>query len=91
MPMKERFTVAGKDLVEKVKELVHEGSIRRVRLIHEDRPLVDIPLTIGAPAAAVTVLAAPLLAAIGAIAALVTNCTIEIEKLEEPEDKQEQP
>jgi len=91
MPMNERFTVAGKDLVEKVKELVHEGSIRRVRLIHEDRPLVDIPLTIGAPAAAVTVLAAPLLAAIGAIAALVTNCTIEIEKLEEPEDKQEQP
>ena len=91
MPMNERFTVAGKDLVEKVKELVHEGSIRRVRLIHEDRPLIDIPLTIGAPAAAVTVLAAPLLAAIGAIAALVTNCTIEIEKLEEPEDKQEQP
>ena len=91
MPMKERFTVAGKDLVEKVKELVHEGSIRRVRLIHEDRPLIDIPLTIGAPAAAVTVLAAPLLAAIGAIAALVTKCTIEIEKLEEPEDKQEQP
>ena len=80
MADKERFTVSGKNLVEKVKELVHQGNIRRVRLIHEEKALIDIPLSIGAPAAAVAVLAAPLLAALAAIAALVKECTIEIEK-----------
>ena len=83
MAVKERVTVSGKNLVEKVKELVHQGNIRRVRLIHEGKPLIDIPLSIGAPAAAVAVLAAPLLAALAAIAALVKECTIEIEKIED--------
>ena len=83
MPAKERVTVSGKNLVEKVNELVHQGNIRRVRLIHNERPLIDIPLSIGAPAAAVAVLAAPLLAALAAIAALVKECTIEIEKVED--------
>ena len=83
MAVKERVTVSGKNLVEKVKELVRQGNIRRVRLIHEGRPLIDIPLSIGAPAAAVAVLAAPLLAALAAIAALVKECTIEIEKVED--------
>ena len=81
MAEKERFTVSGSNLVEKVKELVHQGNIRRVRLIHEGRTLVDIPLTIGAPAVAVVVLAVPVLAAVGAIAALVTECTVEVEKV----------
>jgi len=79
----ERFTVSGSNLVEKVKELVHQGNIRRVRLIHEEKTLIDIPLSIGAPAAVVAVLAAPLLAALAAIAALVKECTIEIEKIED--------
>jgi hypothetical protein len=83
VPVKERVTVSGKNLVEKVKELVHQGNIRRVRLIHEEKTLIDIPLSVGAPAAAVVVLAAPLLAALAAIAALVKECTIEIEKVEE--------
>jgi hypothetical protein len=78
----EKFTVSGSQLVEKVKQLVHQGNIRRVRLLHGGRPLIDIPLTVGAPAAAATVLAAPVLAAIAAIAALVTECTIEVEKIE---------
>ncbi len=82
----ERFTVTGSNLVEKIKELVRQGNIRRVRLIHEDKPLIDIPLSIGAPAAAVVVLAAPLLAALAAIAALVKKCTIEIEKVEETDE-----
>ncbi|MFH1485842.1 MAG: DUF4342 domain-containing protein, partial [Chloroflexota bacterium] len=60
--MQEKFTVAGSELVEKVKELMRQGNIRRIRLIHEGRPLIDIPLTVGAPAVAATVLAAPLLA-----------------------------
>jgi len=83
---KERFTVSGSNLVEKVKELVRQGNIRRVRLIHEEKALIDIPLSVGAPAAAVVVLAAPLLAALAAIAALVKECTIEIEKVEETDE-----
>lgn len=83
MSDKERFTVSGSNLVEKVKELVRQGNIRRVRLIHEEKTLIDIPLSVGAPAAAVVVLAAPLLAALAAIAVVVKECTIEIEKVEE--------
>ncbi len=86
MSDKERFTVSGSNLVEKVKELVRQGNIRRVRLIHEEKTLIDIPLSVGAPAAAVVVLAAPLLAALAAIAALVKECTIEIEKVEETDE-----
>ena len=83
MSVKERITVSGSNLVEKVKELVRQGNIKRVRLIHEEKVLIDIPLSVGAPVAVVTVLAAPVLAALAAIAALVKDCTIEIEKVEE--------
>ena len=79
----EKFTVSGSQLVEKVKQLIHEGNIRKVRLIHKERTIFEIPLTIGAPAAAAVVLAAPVLAALGAFAALVTECTIEVEKIKE--------
>ncbi len=78
----EKCTVSGNQLVEKVKQLIREGNIRKVRLLHEGRTLIEIPLTIGAPAVAIGILAAPVLAAIGAIAALVTECTIEVEKIE---------
>ncbi len=83
MTIKERFTVSGTQLVDKVKQLIHEGNIRKVRLIHKERTIIEIPLTIGAPAAAAMVLAAPVLAALGAFAALVTECTIEVEKIKE--------
>ena len=79
----EKYTVSGSQVVEKIKQILHEGNIRRVRLIHKERTIFEIPLTIGAPAAAAVVLAAPLLAAIGAFAALVTECTIEVEKKED--------
>ena len=78
----EKFTVSGSQLVEKVKQLIHEGNIRKVRLLHEERTLLEIPLSIGAPVVAVGIIAAPVLAALGAFAALVTECTIEVEKLE---------
>ena len=87
MTSSEKFTVSGSQLVEKIKQLVHEGNIRRVRLLHGGRPLVDIPLTVGAPVAAATVIAAPVLAALAAIAALVTECTIEVERVEEKDTK----
>ena len=83
MVSKERITVAGSNLVDKVKELVHQGNIRRIRLVHDERALIDIPLSIGAPAAAVAVLAVPVIAALAAIAALVKECTIEIETVED--------
>jgi hypothetical protein len=82
MSATEKFTVSGSQLVEKIKQLIHEGNIRRVRLLHKGRTVIEIPLSIGAPAAAIGILAAPVLAAIGAFAALVTECTIEVEKVE---------
>ena len=78
---KEKFTIQGSQIVEKVKQLIQEGNVRRVRLLHNDRPLIDIPLTVGVPVAAAAVLAVPVLAALGAIAALVTECTIEVERV----------
>jgi len=82
MAESERFTVSGSQVVEKVKQLIHEGNIRRVRLVHEGRTIIEIPLTIGAPVAAAGIIAVPVLAALGAFAALVTECTIEVEKIE---------
>ncbi len=80
MTAKEKFTRSGDKLVEKVKQLIHEGNIRKVRIIHKEKTVFEIPLTIGASAAAVGILVAPLLAALGAFAALVTECTIEVVK-----------
>ncbi len=85
MTKTEKFTVSGSQIVDKVKQLLHEGNIRKVRLVHEGRTLIEIPLSIGAPAAALGILAAPVLAAIGAFAALVTECTIEVEKTDSTE------
>jgi hypothetical protein len=80
----EKYTVSGDELVARVKKLIHEGNIRRVRVIQGGKVLFEIPLTIGAPAAAIGILVAPVLAALGAFAALVTECTIEVEKVDKP-------
>jgi hypothetical protein len=73
----EEFVVDGDRLIAKLKELLHEGTIRRITIKNEDgNVLIDFPLTIGV----VGVLLAPQLAAIGAIAALVTRCTLVVEK-----------
>ncbi len=81
----EKYTVSGSELVEKIKRLIHEGNIRRVRILHQGRVVLEIPLSIGAPAAAIGIMAAPVLAAVGAFAALVTECTIEVEKIKDKE------
>ncbi len=83
----EKFTVSGSQLVDKVKQLIHEGNIRKVRLLHEGRTILEIPLSIGAPATAMVTLVTPVLAALCAFAALVTRCTIEVEKTEKPIDE----
>jgi hypothetical protein len=82
MPTKEKFTIDGDKVGAKVKQLIHEGNIRRVRVLHEGRTVLEIPLSVGAPAAVIGIMAAPVLAALGAFAALVTECTIEVEKIE---------
>jgi hypothetical protein len=76
----EEFQFSGDALVAKVKEILHAGNIRRIVIKNEEgRTLVDIPLTIGVVGALIV----PQLAAIGAIAALVTKGTIVVEKVEE--------
>jgi hypothetical protein len=75
----ETFNVKGEDLLKKVKELIHEGNIRRISIKSKDgRTIVEFPLTIGVVGAAI----APMFAALGAIAALVTECSITVEKVE---------
>ncbi len=74
----EKFTVSGGQLVDKVKQLIHEGNIRRIRVLQNDKVVMEIPLTAGA----IAIAAAPLLAALGAFAALATDCTIEVEKVD---------
>ena len=73
----EEFQVRGEEIVAKIKELLHEGNIRRVIIKNDEgRTMIDIPLTFGVVGA----LVAPQLAAIGAIAALLARGTIVVEK-----------
>jgi integral membrane sensor domain MASE1 len=73
----EEIPVKGEELIGKVKQLIHEGNVRRVTIKNEKgETIVELPLTFGVVGA----LIAPTLAAVGAIAALVTDCTITIER-----------
>ncbi len=76
----EEHKVRGENLVGKIKEIIHEGNVRRITIRNEDgKELVQIPLSIGV----VGTLLLPAWAAIGAIAALVTNCSIVVERGED--------
>lgn len=77
----ERINVAADRMVETVKRLIHEGNVRRLIVRQGDRTVMEIPLTV----AAVGVLVAPLLAAIGALAAVASDYTLEVER--EPKHK----
>jgi hypothetical protein len=73
----EEFRVNGEDLLAKIKQLIHEGNIRRIIIKdREGKILIEFPLTLGV----VGLVLAPTLAAVGAIAALVTEATIVVEK-----------
>jgi hypothetical protein len=78
------FRVKGEDLLKRIKQLVHEGNIRRIIIKDEQgNTFMEIPLTVGIVGTAVV----PVWAAIGALAALVSNFTIEVIKVkEEPEN-----
>ena len=78
---REELHVMGEQLVTTVEQLLHEGNVRRIIIKHEGQTMLEIPLTIGV----VGVLVAPMLAAVGAIGAAVTNCTIEAVRTEPPE------
>ena len=74
----EEFRVSGERMITKVKELLKQGNVRRIVIQNEDgRPLIDLPLTWGV----VGTIVAPQLAALGAIAALITRGTIMVEKV----------
>jgi hypothetical protein len=77
---KTEFKVKGEDLIKKIKQLIHEGNIRRI-IIKDDKGhvYIEIPLTVGIVGTALI----PIWAAVGAIAALVADFTIEVIKKED--------
>jgi len=72
----ETITVAGSEVVDKVKDLIRKGNIAKIRIKKDDKVLLDIPVTAGA----IGTLLAPQLAAIGTVVALISKCTLEIER-----------
>ncbi len=79
----EEFTISGNDLVVKVKELIHEGNIRRIIIKNEEgRILIEIPLTFGVVGGVLSAALFPVVAAVGVIGAMVAHLTVVIEKKE---------
>lgn len=81
---KESFKVAGQQLVDAVKKIIHEGNVRRVIIKHGDHTVAEFPLTVGVIGAVL----APVLAAVAAIAAATQECTVEVERTDKPAGKQ---
>jgi hypothetical protein len=75
----EKHTMPGGQLLAYVQRLLHQGNIRRIVISQEGRTIAEFPLTIGVVGA----LVAPMLAAVGALAALLAECTIEIERVKD--------
>src|SRR5215475_16218981 len=76
---REELQVMGEQLLTKVKELLHEGNVRRIIIKHEGQTVMEFPLTVGV----VSVVAMPQLVAIGAISALLAQYSIEVVRIEE--------
>ena len=74
-PKVDAFTATGSQVIDTIKNLIHEGNVRRISIKQDGRTIAEFPLTFGVVGAL-----APVLAAVGANAALVTDCTIEIER-----------
>jgi hypothetical protein len=76
----EEFRVDGGELLDKIKELIRQGNIRRITIKNESgQTMLEIPLTLGVVGAALM----PVLAAVGALAALVSRCSIIVEKIDD--------
>lgn len=83
---KESIKVEGEKVLNKVKELVKEGNVRKISIHEKDgKELMSFPLSIGVVGAVF----APVLAAVGALAALIGECTISVEREEQTVDKEE--
>ncbi|MEI7660976.1 MAG: DUF4342 domain-containing protein [Bacteroidota bacterium] len=81
--IKEEFRVRGEELVEKIRQLIHEGNVRKLIIKDEDgKVYLEIPVTFGLIGA----LMAPMLAAAGAVAAMAANLKIEVVRNDEPEN-----
>lgn len=68
--------IQGEDLLKRVKRLIHEGNVRRIVIKQRERTVAEFPITVGLVGA----VAAPMLAALGAVAALLGECTIEVQR-----------
>jgi hypothetical protein len=79
--VKKEFKVAGDKLMATVKKLLHEGNVRRISIKNKGRTLLEIPLTAGVAVGALAIVITPILAAVGAVAALVSDVTIVVEKV----------
>lgn len=76
---KEEFKVNGEELLKKVKQLINDGNVRRITIKNkEGKSILELPLTVGVVGAVL----APPLAAVGAVAALLTECSIAVEREE---------
>jgi hypothetical protein len=83
----EEIEIAGSELVERVKELIQEGNVRRLIIRRSDgTTLMEIPLTAGVVAGGVVTVFAPLLAALGALAALVAEVKLEIVRVDQGDE-----
>src|SRR5438270_13917397 len=80
--IREELPVLGEQLLTKVRELIHEGNVRRIIIKQEGHTIMEIPLTVGVVGAVM----APALAAIGAIGALLAQCSIEVVRSERPSE-----
>ena len=81
----EELTIRGEELIATVKELVHQGNIRRITIKNrEGKVLIEVPLSLGVVGA----LLLPTLAALGALAAIVSECTIVVERVDDPSPKE---
>ena len=80
--IQEQVRVTGETLLTTVRKLIHEGNVRRIIVKQDEHTVVELPLTVGVVSAAL----APMLTAIGVIGALLTDCTIEVERFEPPVD-----
>ena len=79
----EEIKLASNQVVDKVRELIEEGNVRSIALKKGDRTLFEIPLTVGVGAGAAALLYNPIIAAVGAVAALVTDVTLVVERTDE--------
>ena len=81
---REQHWVSGENVVGKIKELLHEGNVRHIVIKNEEgKKLIEVPVSVGVAGA----LLLPVWAAVGAVAAVVTKCSIEVQREDEDEEE----